>query len=104
MTTSETIDAVRDELLPRPGMIRLTRGRGGLYYELTNSDGREVIVQTDWDYPGTASTFGYVPCECGETDGTVDCEHKTATEMITAAADWLDDHDGEDAPDPGYFD
>lgn len=27
--------------------------------EIVNDDGRTVLVQTDWDYPGVASTFGW---------------------------------------------
>lgn len=27
--------------------------------EIVNDDGRTVLIQTDWDYPGTASTFGW---------------------------------------------
>lgn len=53
-----------------------------------------VFVQTDWDYPALASRFGYVPCECGATDGTVDCPHKTASAMIAEAYDHLAAHDG----------
>lgn len=86
--------------------VQLDRGPGGLYYTLTALDGsdREVMVQTDWDYPGLASNFGFIPCKCGATDGTVDCKHKTASEMIAAAWDFLDEHDGEVFEDPGYFD
>ncbi len=63
-----------------------------------------VLVQSDWEFPALASTFGFVPCECGRTDGTVDCPHKTATQMITEAADWLDEHCGAVfVEDPGYF-
>ena len=62
-----------------------------------------LLVQTDWDFPGTACAFGFVPCYCGETDGTVDCAHRTASDMIAAAADFLDEHEGEIVPDPGYF-
>jgi len=62
------------------------------------------LIQTDWDYPSVASTFGFVPCdECSKTDGTIDCQHKTASEMIAAAADWLCESIGETAEDPGYF-
>jgi hypothetical protein len=99
-------------------------------------DGRTVLVQTDWDYPGTASTFGWniadvqqplycddedTPCDdmscpvctadhphcdhCG-TDGTVDCRDcgVTASEFIGAAREWLENNDGAQAEDPGYFD
>lgn len=63
-----------------------------------------IFVQSDWDYPGLASSFGFVPCECGATDGTVDCAHKRATDMISAAFDFLAAHDGEEIDDPGYCD
>ena len=66
--------------------VTLNRGDKGLYYLLTAEDGREVIFQSDWDYPGLASHFGYVPCECGTTDGTVCCQHKAVHEMIAAAS------------------
>jgi len=51
---------------------------------LRAEDGRDVLVQTDWDFPGVASTFGWSACPCGATDGTVDCEHRMAGD-ITAA-------------------
>ena len=58
-----------------------------------------VLVQTDWDYPGVASRMGLVPCDCGATDRTVDCPHKTATAMITAAYDYIRDRDGQSFPE-----
>ncbi len=69
----------------------------------TRDDERTVLVSTDWDFPGLAGNLGFVPCECGATDGTVDCPHKTAGEMIEAAQDFLRDHLGEAFEDPGYF-
>ena len=54
-----------------------------------------IVVQTDWDYPGIASRMGFVPCDCGATDGTVDCPHKTAGDMIAAAFDFIEARDGE---------
>lgn len=27
--------------------------------QIVADDGRKVLIQTDWDYPGTASTFGW---------------------------------------------
>ncbi len=86
--------------------VTLTREPYGCYL-LTAEDGREVLIQTDWDYPGTAANLGFIPCECGTTDGTVDCRcprKRKAGDMISAAADFLDDHDGESFDDPGYFD
>jgi hypothetical protein len=54
-----------------------------------------ILYQSDWDFPGLASLLGFTPCDCGRTDGTVDCEHKTASEMICEAADFLDDRVGD---------
>lgn len=63
-----------------------------------------ILIQTDWEYPATASTFGWIPCSCGQTDGTVNCKHKTASEMISEAGEYLDEHIGDVVDDPGYFD
>ena len=87
-------------------MITLEPGQFGHFgwdYILRNDTGETVLIQTDWDYPGLASSFGWLACECGETDGTVDCPHKSATDMISDAAEYLDDHIGETIDDPGYF-
>ena len=61
----------------------------------SNDPADTVLIQTDWDYPGVASNMGLQPCHCGETDGTVDCPHKTASDMISAAYDFIREHDGE---------
>lgn len=85
-------------------------------------DGRDHLVQTDYDWPGVASVFGwsmgsvqkpgrgypdyYRPaCHHRKTDGTVTCPECGITpgDFITAARQWLDDHDGAQADDPGYF-
>lgn len=87
--------------------------------EIIASDGKTTrLVQSDWDYPGVASTFGwtiqnvqkdddptYNFCEHSGTDGTVDCKECgiTASEFITSAGNWLSDNDGVTAEDPGYF-
>ena len=70
---------------------------------LQADDGRELFLQLDWDYPGVASTFGWIACPCGRTDGTVDCTHRNASEMIADASEFLRDHVGDTAEDPGYF-
>lgn len=70
---------------------------------LRAADGRSILIQTDYDFPGVASSFGWSACRCGETDGTVDCPHRTASEMIAAAREFLDDKIGESVDDPGYF-
>ena len=107
--------------------------------EIVDESGRSILIQTDFDYPATATTFGWSVrnvqrCpDCGElstagpvvglcddcdhawesglcdhshTDGTVDCPDcgVTASEFISAAGDWLREHDGETVDDPGYFD
>ena len=58
-------------------------------------DSRTVLVQSDWDFPGVASAIGLEPCDCGQTDGTVNCDHKTASQMISEAYDYCRDHAGE---------
>jgi len=71
--------------------------------EIVNDRGESILIQTDWDWPGVASTFGWVPCQCGQTDGTVDCPHRKASEMIQEAGEWIRDHYGMEVEDPGYF-
>jgi len=87
----------------------------------TRDEANTVLVQTDWDYPALASTFGWragntgredpdtwedLPdCQCWQhTDGTVDCPAcgKTAAEFITEAAEFLDSC-SDFVEDPGYF-
>jgi len=82
--------------------ITLREGDFGTFC-LIAGDGREILVQIDYDFPGLASTFGWSPCPCGDTDGTVDCDHRTADEMIADARDFLRAHVGDTADDPGYF-
>ncbi len=82
--------------------ITLREGDLGTFL-LIAADGRDLLVQTDWDFPGLASTFGWSACRCGETDGTIDCPHRSADEMIAEACDFLRAHAGDTADDPGYF-
>ena len=84
-------------------MYRLDNQQIG--YTVTNiATGESIYYQTDWDYPRLVSDFGGdVICDCGETDGTVDCPHKTASEMITAADNWLFDNDGLEVDGFGSF-
>ena len=98
----------------KSGKIVLMSGDYNFLYEIVpedDSDTRSVLVQSDWDYPATARTFGWRPkkrkgCAHPGTDGTVDCKTcgKTATEFIAEAQAYLDDHIGKKVPDPGYFD
>lgn len=67
-------------------------------------ESKTVLVQTDYDHPGIASRMGWSPCGCGATDGTVDCDHKTAVEMIAEASQHISDHAGETFADlADYF-
>lgn len=87
--------------------IKLKSGEFGWDYLLVNTEtGKDILIQSDWDYPGIASAFGWVPCsQCSRTDGTVSCDHRTATEMILDAHDFLDSIADTDTQvnDPGYF-
>lgn len=63
------------------------------------------LVQVDYDFPGLASTFGFIPCrKCNFTDGTISCKHHTVTDMISRARQFLDNSIGIIVDDPGYFD
>lgn len=83
--------------------------------KIVAEDGRDILVQTDWDWPGVASTFGWSTrnvlsqhtpgCDHCGTDGTVDCPEcqVPASRFIESARAWIDDNDGAEAEDPGYF-
>ena len=94
----------------------------GCLGRIVADDGRTILIQTDWDYPGTASTFGWSVscvqdnldedgnveaelCDHSSTDGTVDCRKCgcKASQFIKSAGEWLADNDGATADDPGYF-
>lgn len=87
----------------------------GAVCKIVADDGRDILVQQDWDAPGIARTFGWnigdivgtIPtCRHPHTDGTVDCPDcfLKAGVFIHDARHWLDMHDGESVDDPGYFD
>lgn len=90
-------------------MIQLKMSQFGCYELLNLDTNKSKLIQTDWDFPGIASSFGFIPCECcrifgsDSTDGTVDCIHKKTSQMIKEARDFLDDHCGDKIEDPGYF-
>ena|GEM_PF-2289199 len=97
-------------------MTRITvepnwHGQGYLGFLVRNDqDERTIFVQTDWDFPGWASCFGWVACECGATDGATECRscRRYPGEMIAEAKEFLygvHDRDEEDqwVNDPGYF-
>jgi hypothetical protein len=68
--------------------ILIEREHGAFLF--TDEVGRSVLCQADYDYPSLARYFGWSGlCPCGETDGTVDCGHKTASDMIADAERFL---------------
>ena len=79
-------------------------------YLITAEDGQDILIQTDWDFPGTARTFGWAPkpgpdgCQHRGTDGTITCPDcgRTAGSFIAEARDYLD-AGPDDVEDPGYF-
>jgi len=87
--------------------IRLTEpdGMGCVIVKAENS--QELFIQSDWDFAGIASTFGWPGCRCGSrgTDGTIDCPDcgKPAHALITDAIHWIDNNWGLTVQDPGYF-
>lgn len=89
--------------------ITLLRGDFGWTYVLEHDDRRDLVIQSDWEYPSIAMAFGWSPCcrcsrSCrGATDGTIDCARRKASEHIAQAQKWLDSHIGKRVVDPGYF-
>jgi hypothetical protein len=72
-------------------------------------DATTTLVQTDWDFPGVAQAMGWslssVPskgkpgCMHDSTDGTVDCPCGVkAGEFISAAYDYIREHNDEEFP------
>lgn len=74
------------------GKITLEQGDFGTYL-IVSDGGADRLVQTDWDYPGVASSFGWSPSSPSLTAG----------EEISEAGEYLDDHIGDTVEDPGYF-
>jgi hypothetical protein len=89
-------------------LICKVHGEPGHYDWDTQNEEETIVIQCDYNIPSIASNFGFQPCICGETDGTVDCKHKTAGQMIEEAAEFLDSlilspEDSRFIEDPGYF-
>ena len=81
-------------------------------------DGRDILIQSDRDWPGVAETFGWSMrsvqflyadghdngCHHAYTDGSLNCGCGVSVhEFIRAAGEYLDGADGATADDPGYF-
>jgi len=70
---------------------------------LRAEDGRTILVQVDWDFPGVASTFGWSPPPGTMTDDTGTLAEKSLSTVIGDARDFLHERAGSTADDPGYF-
>ena len=86
--------------------VTLDNGLYGWDYYVVREDGESDLIQSDWDYPSTARTFGWSGvhrgkdgrfCNSGATDGTVDCRDcgATRTQLLGLAQDYLDAHIGD---------
>lgn len=78
--------------------ITLERGDRGTYL-LVAEDGRDVLVQVDWDFPGTATTFGWSLANIAEYE--VWDHSRTTPEVVfagikNACIDYLDEQSNND--------
>lgn len=75
--------------------MRVTLKDGPFWtFVIETENGESRLIQSDWEFPSAAIAFGWSPCFCGYTDGTVDCNHKTTIQMIWEAFDFLDQNVG----------
>lgn len=74
----------------------------GTAYEVTDlATGKTVIVSLDYDFPSLAENFGWYP---RSKELRLQIENgETTMDLINAATEWLDEHIGKKADDPGYF-
>lgn len=73
--------------IPKGNGITLENGQFGWDFILRHDNGKTILIQTDWDYPGIARSFGWTGND----------------NEIEAAEDYLSDHVGDRVEDPGYF-
>ena len=94
-----------------PPTIQLAKSHGAYLIINSHDPKNDILIQTDWDFPSTARTFGWdmrevqvmnahyygVVCEHRSTDGTVTCNEcgLKPTTFINAAREYLDAHLGE---------
>ena len=70
---------------------------------LRAKDGRTILVQTDWDFPGVAETFGWSPPAGTLTDDVGKFAEESLFAVIGDARDFLHERAGTSTFDPGYF-
>lgn len=83
--------------------IALIQGHFKSYRVVNLENGDNILFDVDLDFPFLALGFGFKCCECLETNGLIDCIHKTETEMIYESRTWLDNNIGLIIEDPGFF-
>lgn len=57
--------------------------------EILSDDGRSILIQTDWDYPGVAASFGW------DITAVQACNRRGCGHVTTEAPDNRDTPDGE---------
>ena len=86
-----------------------------MYVKIQNFDktGTVTVQRCDGKYHtvnmegwcSVARYYGWKSCEeCDTTDGSVDCLHFSAEEMLVSAGKFLSEHVGEETDDPGWWD
>lgn len=84
----------------------------GCVCKVLADDGRSRLVQSDYEAPGVASSFGWSVrrvrrkrCQHDGTDGTIDCPGcgTKASQFIQSAQAYIESHDGKRVEDCGYF-
>ncbi len=70
---------------------------------LQAEDGRTILVQVDWDFPGLAETFGWSIPAGIEFDDTGKVAEESLVTVIADARDFLHERAGASTTDPGYF-
>jgi len=64
-------------------MVTLEYGDFDYFILLDSETGETVLFQTDWDYPGLASYFGWRPCDCVLPIRTVTIDCLSVASRIT---------------------
>ena len=70
---------------------------------LRAEDDRTILVQTDWDFPGVAETFGWSPPAGTLIDHVGKFAEESLSTVIGDARDFLHERAGSMTSDPGYF-
>lgn len=75
----------------------------GCWY-LCDGNGHDwPVVRDRKEHAYAARLFGWTACECGQTNGTTACEHRTVEEMLEEARAFLMDHIGDEIEPPRHI-